>query len=118
MQPPHIGAHAAHLTQRLLVAAGVDQTRDLAPGADRQAHEGLAQHQAVLPGEAVQPLHRAQQQAAVGWVRHSLGLGGGIDGDAFERATAHRLGPQSGCQRFGQQHLELVLADPGPPARH
>ena len=100
------------------MAAAVDQPADFAPGARGQPQIGLAQPDAVLLGEFVQPFDRAQQQMAVRGMRHRLRLRRGVDGDALHLRSINRLRPRRGGQRFGQQQFELVRPDAPAPDRH
>jgi hypothetical protein len=96
------------------MASAVDQPADFSSGPCRQPQIGLAQRDAVLLGQLGQPFDRAQQQMAIGAMRHCFGLRCGVDGDALHLGFIHRLGLRRRRQRFGQQQFELVRLNPPP----
>ena len=69
-------------------------------------------------GQTVQPLDRPQDQVAVGRVRDGLGLHGGVNGNPFQLALAHRFGLHGNGNGLGQQRLQIIRPDPLAPAGH
>lgn len=96
----------------------MDQPADFAPGARGQPEIGLAQFDAVLFGQLVQPFDRAKQQMAIRGMRNRFGLRRRVDGDALHLGFIDRLRPRRGGQRFGQQEFELVSPNAPSPNRH
>jgi hypothetical protein len=85
-------------------------------GAGGQAQKRLAQPNPVSLGQSVEPFDAAQEQVAVGWVGHGLGLHAGVDRDPLQALGRQSLA--AGCSRdgLGQQRFERVRPDPGAPA--
>jgi hypothetical protein len=96
----------------------MDQLGDLAPGTGRDAHVGLAQRDGVPAGEAAEDLDAAVDQLAVGRVANSLGLDGGVDGDALEVLRLGGAGALGGGERLGEEQFEPLGADALAPADH
>ena len=68
------GPQLPHPALGLLALAGVHQPPDLAPGVSGNPQIGLADEDALFPGQPVQPLDRPQEQMAAGRMRDRLGL--------------------------------------------
>jgi len=118
VKPAQPGPQFANPAHRLFVPAAMDQSRDIAAGLAADPQERLAQLDAVLFRQLVQPLDAAHQQVAVGGMGNRLGLHRRVHRDPFASLRRHRSGFHRHAQRFGEQQLKLVGADPVPPARH
>lgn len=84
------------------MAAGVHQAGRFAPRPGRQPDEGLAQLDAMASGGPVQPFYRAEQQVAIGGMRHRLGLNCRVHGDALQLALAHGFGLDGNRNGLGE----------------
>ena len=86
------GAHLLEPAQALLVAAGVHQPGRFAPRLNHHAGEGLPQLHPVPLRQTYQPLGSAQQEVAVGRMRHCLGLYRGVDRHPLKLPLVDRSG--------------------------
>lgn len=96
----------------------MDEPGYIPPRLPADAQERLAQLDAVLPGQPVQPLDAAHQQVAVGGMGNRLGLHRRVERHSRAGLGRHSVGVHRHAQRFGKQQLKLVGPDPPPSARH